>query len=296
MGKFLVFNPLLALGVLKDLEASGSGSNSSGALLVALSSTSRVGPDGGMHLLVKVSEFLATESLLPATELLLEELSVLLLECLIIGLYVTTEDVRGVFLSVEDRLGLLNFLDLTTLAGHDLSFDNVEAGEALCAVRYIETTIGSTLHGTEDTVSSRSADKTDIEVSFERTLIIGGLVDNRVVLTVDLGISLVNVAETLLSEESASAKEASAVGSGVVGETGVETVSPELERVGRSHDLVTFESSVDDLGDDSAVGAAHAEPVLLGVILVLLLEDKALTGVVVSLSLSTPAESGLVPA
>jgi len=174
----------------------------------------------------------------------------------------------------------------------------VEAWEALVLVRDVEATIGSTLHGAENAVSSRRANKTDIEVGLERALVVIDVlgVVHREVRAVDLLVAVVHIGKTLISEESTCAEETCAVGSGVVSKTGIEAESSQLKRVGSSKDLVAFERSVDHLGDDTAVSAADAEAVLASVILVFLLEDKALAGVVVSLSLSAPAEFGLVPA
>ena len=60
-----------------------------------------------------------------------------------------------------------------------------------------------------------------------------------------------------------------------------------------SHDLVTFEGSIDDLADNLAAGDTGNKSVLGSVVFVLVLHGKTLTGIVISLAFSTSAELGL---
>lgn len=232
------------------------------------------GADSGVDLLVKSLELLSAEGLLPLGELLVESLGVVGLEVIIVGLDVATEDVRGVLLGVERGLGLLSLDGLSALGGDKLGLGDVEAGESLLLVGDVKATVGGTLHGTEDTVAGGGADETNIEVGLEGALV---LVDLAVVHgvdgAVDLGVSLVEVGETLVGEESTGAEEAGAVGGGVVGETSFEAESSELLGVSGGDDTISLDADVDDLGDYAFVGATDAETVLPGVVLVLLLED-----------------------
>ena len=60
-------------------------------------------------------------------------------------------------------------------------------------------------------------------------------------------------------------------------------------------DDVPLEPGVSDLAGDVGVGAADNQPVLGGVVFVLVLDDQTLAGVVVGSSLSPPAELDLIP-
>ena len=60
-------------------------------------------------------------------------------------------------------------------------------------------------------------------------------------------------------------------------------------------DDVSLDPGVGDLAADVGVGAAHDHPVLGGVVLVLVLDDKTLASIVVGSSLPPPAELDLVP-
>ena len=60
--------------------------------------------------------------------------------------------------------------------------------------------------------------------------------------------------------------------------------------------MVTSDGCVVNRADDALVGAADGESVLLGVVLVLVLEDEAATGLVIGLSFAATAVFGLVAA
>ena len=153
---------------------------------------------------------------------------------------VATKDVLAEGLSVE-LLGL-----------------DVVTREALLGVRNVETTVRSTLHGTEDTGTSGCADETNIEETLEWpalfTILIGSLGE------LELSISFLNTLESLvdteLLENTASDEKTSAVCGGPVGKAVGDTVSLELVGVGAGNDLVTDNFGGDDLHDDVAVGEA----------------------------------------
>jgi len=125
----------------------------------------------------------------------------------------------------------------------------------------MEATIRGTLHGTEDTVAGSGAHKTNIEVSLEGTLVLDVVAYGEVG-AIDLCVALVHVSQVLGCEQSTGAQETSGVRRGVVGETSLESVLLELLGVSRRDDLISDKGGVDDLGNNTAVGAADAETVL----------------------------------
>lgn len=124
-------------------------------------------PDGSMNGGIERLECLATKCFLPGTELSLEPSGVVGLQFVIVVLHMGTEDVFAVLLGVETGFSLLDFLCFTTLVGHDFSFGDVTSREALNTVRNVESTIACSLHGSENTVTSGSANKTDIKEGLE---------------------------------------------------------------------------------------------------------------------------------
>jgi hypothetical protein len=283
LGELPVADPLLVLGVGVDFVANVGSKNLINGLLICLSSALRVGPDGSVHLFVELLELHALESLLPFGELLVELLFSLALQHIVVVLDVTTEDVLTMFLGIEGRLSFLGFNGLTTLVGADLGRLDVVTGETLVLVRDVETAIGSTLHGTEDTVTGGGADETDIEESLEGSSVLN-VISDVVEGAIDLLVAGESISKAFLCEESSGTEETCAVSGSVVGETSLKTVLFEVLRVGGGHDLVTLKSNVNHLGDYTFVGTAHAESVLACVILILLLVDKALTSIIVGLS------------
>jgi len=243
---------VLSLELVDVLVSTSRSALGLGSLL--LGSGRRVGSDGGVDGLVESLEALSTESFFPVGELLLEFLLVVLFEVVVVSLDVATEDMGLVFLGVERALGSLSLHGFTSFVGDNLSLGNVEARESLLLVGNVETTVASTFQGAEDTVSSGSADETDIEAALEGASVVLNLFGDRVHGTINLVVSLVHVSHTLGGEESTRAEETSSVGSGVVGKSSLESVSAEFLGVGRSEAVVTGEGGVDDLADNSLVG------------------------------------------
>jgi len=286
---------VLVLGVLGFVDSvtglAGRGSGL-GSLLLGTRASGGLA-DGGVDSGVVVLEGFAVEGLGPSGELLSELVGLVFLEHVVVLFDVDSEDVLSVLGSIERGLGLLNIGGLSTFVGDDLSLGDVSSGESLGLVRDVQTTVTGTLEGTEDTVSGGGADETDIEESLERSgRVLNGL--NVVDITVNLGGSSVFVSKLEAGEESSGGEETNTVSSGVVGGSSFKSVLLELERVSIDKDLVTFEGGVDDLADDSLVGSSDNESVLSGVVLVLVLEDQSTSGVVISLSLSSPSELSLV--
>jgi hypothetical protein len=73
--------------------------------------------------------------------------------------------------------------------------------------------------------------------------------------------------------------------SSVVGKTKLDTILGELVRVGGGKNNITSDLGVDDLGNNVGVGETDDESVLGRVVLVLILDDKALAGIEISLTL-----------
>ena len=85
--------------------------------------------------------------------------------------------------------------------------------------------------------------------------------------------TFVHVSHTLESEQAASEQQSSGVSGRVVSETSGDVELSEFLGVSSAHGAITLNGGVNNLGDDSAVGSADAEAVLLLVVLVLVLED-----------------------
>lgn len=173
---------------------------------------------------------------------------------------------------------------------------DVETGEAVLRVGDEDTTVGGTLHGTEDTVTSGGTDKTNVEEGLEGTALaivgLNGL--GELVLTVGLLDTSEVTVDTELLERTAGQQETSGVGGSPVGQTLGDTVALQLVRVSRGQDLVTRDLRVDDLSDDVAVGETDDHAVLGRIVLVLGLGDQALAGIVVGLTLTATTVLSLV--
>ena len=173
---------------------------------------------------------------------------------------------------------------------------DVESGETVLGVGDEDTTVGGTLHGTEDTGTSGGTDKTNVKEGLEGTA--GTLVGldglSELVLTVGLLDTSELLGQAELGEDTAGEEQTGGVGGSPVGQTLGETVALELVGVGAGQDLVARDLRVDDLSDDIAVGETDDHAVLGRVVLVLGLGDQALTGIVVGLTLTATAVLSLV--
>lgn len=228
--------------------------------------------DSGVGLGVEV---LKTVSLNVVVEVLLELALVSLLVIVGKGLHVlgdvATVDVLLQGLGVE-LLGL-----------------HVVTGESVLGVGNEDTTVGGTLHDTEDTGTGGGSGKTNIKEGLEGsallTVLLGGLGQGV------LSIGLLNTSEGLvkaeLLQDTAGEEETGGIGGGPVGKTVLNAVGAELVGVGGGEDLVTSNLGGDDLGDDVAVGEADDQAVLGRVVLVLGLGDQTLARIVVGLSFAT---------
>lgn len=118
---------------------------------------------------------------------------------------------------------------------------------------------------------------------------------NVVLLAGYFGGTLVQGIESQLLEKTASQKQTGAIRSSVIGQSDFDAVPGQLMGVSGADDLVAFDAGVGDLSGDVAVGQANDQTVLGGVVFVFVLDDEALAGVVVGLTLTTPLELDLEP-
>ena len=237
-----------------------------------------VGADGVVNLLVEILESLSLNIIIDVTlELGLVALLIVIGEGLHVLSDVSTEDVLAEGLSVE-LLGL-----------------HVVTWEAVLGVWNQDTSVGGTLHGTEDAGTGGGAGKSNIKEGLEwaaGTLVLSGLGEGE--LSVSLGDTLELLVHAELLENTAGDQETSAVSGGPVGKTVLKTVSLQLVGVGRGEDLVAGDLRGDDLHDDIAVGETDDEAVLWSIVLVLGLGDEALASIVVGLSGTTALVLSLI--
>lgn len=235
--------------------------------------------DGGVGLGVELLESLSLDIVVDVLlELALVALLIIISQSLHVLSDMATEDVVAEGVGIE-LLGL-----------------HVVAGESLLGVGDQKTTVGSTLHGTEDTGTSGGTGKANVEEGLEGAALtvvgLGGLGEG------ELTIGLLNTGEVLIETEllqdTAGEEETGGVGGSPVGQTVLDAVGLELVGVGSGEDLVTRDLGRDDLGDDVLVGEADDHAVLGSIVLVLGLGDEALAGVVVGLSLLSALVLGLV--
>jgi hypothetical protein len=164
-----------------------------------------------------------------------------------------------------------------------LGFD-IETRETVTVVGNVETTIGSTLHGTKDTGTSGGTGKTNIEEGLEGTgTFFVGL--DQLDGTIGLSETFVLVSKTKLGEDTTGQKETGSISGSPVGQTTLNTESGKFVSIGSSKNEITLELSIDDLTDNVLVGESNDHSVLGGVVLVLGLNNKSLSSIVVGLTL-----------
>lgn len=157
----------------------------------------------------------------------------------------------------------------------------------------VETTVGGTLEGTEDTVTGGGSDETNIEDGEEWSSVFVGVFFDVVFGAIDLLVALVQLVHAELFQQSTGEEETSGVGGGVVGETSGETVLLQFGGVCLGEDSITLDGGVHDLGDDLGICSSDHESVLWSVVLITVLDDHVSTSIVVGLSFSSSSELGL---
>lgn len=233
-------------------------------------------------LLVGISvQFLKTVGFQVIVNVLVELTLVTLLIVICEGFHVlgdvTTEDVSAEGVGIE----LLGFDIVTWESGLGVGDE--------------KTTVGGTLHDSEDTSTSGGTMKTDIKENLEWSsfTIVGLSSLGQLVFTIGFLNTLEVLIELELLQDTTSAEETSGVSSGPVGKTILDTVTSELVGVSSAEDLVAGQLGADDLDDDVAVGESDDKSVLWRVVLVLGLRHKSLAGIVVGFTLSSTPWLGL---
>jgi hypothetical protein len=170
-------------------------------------------------------------------------------------------------------------------------------------VRDIQPTIGSSLEGTKNSVSSSGRFTSYIQKCTEGLLVIIHFVHEIFLLvvfggddaSVNFGVSLIDIIQADLLQKSTSTEETSAIGSGVVLQTDLKSITGQLSGLGLTEDAVSIDQGVRDLANNLRVGETNNEAVLWRLVLVFVLRAKTLTLTVISLSLATTTEFDLVP-
>lgn len=278
-GEFLLDSGFSGLGVLSVASVFLVGSV--GVSLHSLLGESGVLADTFESLSVKVFDGFnlgGLEGLDPFGEVELVFFGVAFLHFVHVVVDMNTED------SVSVHFGVVGFV-LVGILG--------ESGETLGVVGDVQTSVNGTFQSTENTVTGGGGDQTDVQHSLEGLLTVHVVVVHGVVFTVNFLLAFILLVQLVFLEESAGAEETSGVAGGVVGQTSVDAVLLELIGLSLSHNLVTFEGSIDDLADNLAAGDTGNKSVLGSVVFVLVLHGETLTGIVISLAFSTSAELGL---
>ena len=112
--------------------------------------------------------------------------------------------------------------------------------------------------------------------------------------SVNFGISLVDVIESNLLEETAGTEKTGAVGGGVVLQTNGKSVSAELSGLSLAEDAISIDQGVSDLADNLGVGETDNKTVLRRLVLVLVLGTQSLSLAVVGLTLASASELDLI--
>jgi len=234
-------------------------------------------------------EFLETITL----DFVLDVLAKVLLVLLVIFLF----EIFHVFAHVSSKDALAVHVGVVLLGVA------VVSGESLLGVGNIESTVGGSLERSEDTGAGGSRLTSDIEKGAEGALFVVDFLDvvgllaviGRDNFSVDLGISLVELVESNLFEETTGAEKTGAVGRGVVLQTYGESVSTELGGLGLAEDAISIDQGVSDLADNLGVGESDDETVLRRLVLVLVLGTQPLSLAVVGFSLAAASELDLIP-
>lgn len=172
---------------------------------------------------------------------------------------------------------------------------HVETGESVLGVGDENASIGSTLHGAEDTGTGGGSLETNVKEGLERAasrLPLGGL--GQLVFSISLLNTLEVSVHAELLEDTAGDQETSAVCSSPVGKAVLDAIGSELVGVGRAEDLVAGDLGGHDLHDDVTVGESDHEAVLGRIVLVLGLGDETLARIVIGLSNTTAGVLSLI--
>ena len=221
-------------------------------------------------------------------------------------------DVRGKVLLVLLVIFLLEVFHVFTNVSTEDAFTvhvgivflavTVVSRESLLGVRNVKTTIGGSLKGSEDTGSGGGRSASNIEKGTEGSLVVIDFLDvvGLVVVfggnnfSVNFGVSLVNIIESNLLEQTTSTEETGAVGGGVVLQTDGKSVTSELGGLSLAEDAISIDQGVSDLANDLGVGETDNKTVLRRLVLVLVLGTQSLALTVIGLTLASASELDLI--
>jgi hypothetical protein len=174
--------------------------------------------------------------------------------------------------------------------------------ETLLGMGNVKASISSTLQRAKDTASSGGGLASNIEKSAEWALVLIDLVNEVSGLThlgldyisINFSVTLVDIIKSNLLEETTSTEQSSAVGSSVVLQSNLKSITRQL--VGRStgQDAISVDEGVDNLANDLLVGETNDEAVLGRLVLVLGLAAKTLALTVVGAAFAAAAKLDLV--
>merc|ERR1719270_3007683 len=228
-----------------------------------------------MGFLVHVLNRIGSDTILNEARKLAFEGLFLFLEALHVISYMLSKDVSSVNISTE----------LTSLF--------VISWEPLLTVGDIKTTISCTFHGSKNLGTSGSSGQTHVQTGTEGSGAIS-IVFNHVMLTIDLGITLVSRVQIHLLQDPSCQEKTSTVGCSIVGQTNFDSIVGQFMAVSSSHNSISLEASISDLTSDVFVGTSHNHTILGCIVLVLVLDDKALTGIIVGFAFTSPPKLHLV--
>jgi hypothetical protein len=103
--------------------------------------------------------------------------------------------------------------------------------------------------------------------------------------TIGFSETFILIGKTELGESTTSKEETGSISGGPVGQTTLDTITGKFVSIGGRENEITLELGVDDLTNNILVGETDNESVLGRVVLVLGLNDKSLTSIVIGLTL-----------
>ena len=89
-------------------------------------------------------------------------------------------------------------------------------------------------------------------------------------------------------------EETGAISGSIVGQTNFDAIVGQFVAVSSSHNPITLKTGIGNLTSDVFVGTSHNHTILGRIVLVLVLNNEAFAGIVVSFALTSPPEFHLV--
>lgn len=191
---------------------------------------------------------------------------------------------------------------LTVHIGVVLLGITVVSRESFLGVGNVESSIRGSLESSKDAISCSCCLASNIQEASEGAFVIIDLVHEIRLfvvlgahnLTVDFGVSLVDIIESELGQQTTSNKKAGAVGGGVVLQTNLESVAGKLLGSSLAQDAISVNEGIGDLANHLLVGESNDKTVLGGLVLVLVLSTQALALTVVGSALAAATKLHLV--